>query len=159
MEDVVVSGIAFDRKQAKISVVDIPDRPGVAARVFGALGKAGINVDMIVQSEGTDRRNDITFTVSEGDLKRALKALRPVKTALDADDLVAHANVGKVAVVGVGMRSHAGVASKMFQALADAKINIQLISTSEIKISCVIARDHIDEAVKVLHKAFELDKK
>jgi aspartate kinase len=159
MEDVVVSGIAFDRKQAKVSIVDIPDRPGVAAKVFAALGKAGINVDMIIQSEGTDKRNDISFTVSEHDLKKALKALRPVKVALDAEDLVANANIGKVAVVGVGMRSHSGVASTMFQALADAKINIQMISTSEIKISCVISRDHIDEAVKVLHKAFELDKK
>jgi aspartate kinase len=159
MEDVVVSGIALDRKQAKVSIVDIPDRPGVAAKVFGALGKAGINVDMIIQSEGTDKRNDISFTVSEGELKKTLKALRPVKTALGAKDLVAHANIGKVAVVGVGMKSHSGVASKMFQALADAKINIQMISTSEIKISCVISRDHVDEAVKVLHKAFELDKK
>ncbi len=159
MEEVVVSGIAFDRKQAKISIVDIPDRPGVAAKIFGALGKAGINVDMIIQSEGTDKRNDISFTVSEGDLKKAIKALRPVKTALDAQDLVANSNIGKVAVVGVGMRSHSGVASKMFQALADAKINIQMISTSEIKISCVISRDHVDEAVKVLHRAFELEKK
>src|SRR5882724_1473539 len=159
MEDVVVSGIALDRKQAKISIVDIPDRPGVAAKVFGALGKAGINVDMIIQSEAIDKKNDISFTVSEGDLKKALKALRPVKVTLEAKDLVAHANVGKVAVVGVGMRSHSGVASKMFQALADAKINIQMISTSEIKISCVISRDHVDEAVKALHKAFELDKK
>ncbi len=159
MEEVVVSGIALDRKQAKISIVDIPDRPGVAAKIFGALGKAGINVDMIIQSEAIDRKNDISFTVSEGELKKALKALRPVKVALEAKELVAHANVGKVAVVGVGMRSHSGVASKMFQALADAKINIQMISTSEIKISCVISRDHVDEAVKVLHKAFELDKK
>ena len=159
MEDVVVSGIAFDRKQAKISIVDIPDRPGVAAKIFGALGKAGINVDMIIQSEAIDRKNDISFTVSEGELKKTLKALRPMKIALEAKDLVAHANVGKVAVVGVGMRSHSGVASKMFQALAEAKINIQMISTSEIKISCVISRDHVDEAVKVLHKAFELDKK
>jgi len=159
MENVVVSGIALDRKQAKISIVDIPDRPGVAAKVFGALGKAGINVDMIIQSEAIDRKNDISFTVSDGDLKKAMKALRPVKVALEAKDLVANSNVGKVAVVGVGMRSHSGVASKMFQSLADAKINIQMISTSEIKISCVISRDHIDDAVKVLHKAFELDKK
>jgi aspartate kinase len=159
MEDVVVSGIAFDRKQAKISIVDIPDRPGVAAKVFSALGKAGINVDMIIQSEASDKKNDISFTVSEGDVKKALSALRPVKRALEAYDLVANKNVGKVAVVGVGMRSHSGVASKMFQALADAKINIQMISTSEIKISCVISRDHVDQAVKVLHKAFELDEK
>jgi len=97
--------------------------------------------------------------VSEGDLKKTLKALRPVKIALEAKDLVAHANVGKIAVVGVGMRSHSGVASKMFDTLADEKINIQMISTSEIKISCVISRDHVDQAVKALHKAFELDKK
>ena len=159
MEEVVVSGIALDRKQAKISIVDIPDRPGVAAKVFSALGKAGLNVDMIIQSEAIDKKNDISFTVNEGDLKKAMKALRPVKVALEAKDLVANANVGKVAVVGVGMRSHSGVASKMFQSLADAKINIQMISTSEIKISCVIARPQIDDAVKVLHKAFELDKK
>jgi aspartate kinase len=159
MEDVVVSGIALDRKQAKISIVDIPDRPGVAAKVFGALGKAGINVDMIIQSEAIDKKNDISFTVSEGDLKKALKALRPVKVALEAKDLVANANVGKIAVVGVGMRSHSGVASKMFETLADEKINIQMISTSEIKISCVISRDHVDQAVKALHQAFELDKK
>lgn len=159
MEDMVVSGIAFDRKQAKISIVDIPDRPGVAARVFSALGRAGINVDMIIQSEASDKKNDISFTVSEGDVKKALSALRPVKRALEAYDLVANKNVGKVAVVGVGMRSHSGVASKMFQALADAKINIQMISTSEIKISCVISREHVDQAVKVLHKAFELGEK
>ena len=159
MEDAAVSGIAFDRKQAKISIVDIPDRPGVAAKVFSALGKAGINVDMIIQSEASDKKNDISFTVSEGDVKKALSALRPVKRALEAYDLVANKNVGKVAVVGVGMRSHSGVASKMFQALADAKINIQMISTSEIKISCVISRDHVDQAVKVLHKTFGLDKK
>jgi len=159
MEDVVVSGIAFDRKQAKISIVDIPDRPGVAAKVFSALGKAGINVDMIIQSEASDKKNDISFTVSEGDVKKALSALRPVKKALEAGDLLANKNVGKIAVVGVGMRSHSGVASKMFQALAEEKINIQMISTSEIKISCVISRDCVDQAVKVLHKTFELDKK
>ena len=117
MEEVVVSGIAFDRKQAKISIVDIPDRPGVAAKVFAALGKAGINVDMIIQSEASDKKNDISFTVSDADLKKALKALRPVKVALEAKDLIANTNVGKIAVVGVGMRSHSGVASKMFQAL------------------------------------------
>ena len=159
MEEVVVSGIALDRKQAKISIVDIPDKPGVAAKVFSALAKAGVNVDMIIQAEALDKKNDISFTVSEGDLKKALKALRPVQTALEAKDLVAHKNVGKIAIVGVGMRSHSGVASKMFETLAEEKINIQMISTSEIKISCVIARDQVDAAVKALHQAFELDKK
>ena len=113
---------------------------------------------MIIQSEAIDKKNDISFTVSEGDLKKALKALKPIKVALEAKDLVANSNVGKIAVVGVGMRSHSGVASKMFETLADEKINIQMISTSEIKISSVISRDHVDQAVKALHKAFALDK-
>ncbi|HVO32860.1 MAG TPA: aspartate kinase, partial [Elusimicrobiota bacterium] len=123
MEEVVVSGIAFDRKQAKISLVDIPDRPGVAALIFGALGQAGVNVDMIIQSEARDGKNDISFTVSEGDLKKALSSLEPVKTDLRAKDLVHEGGVAKIAVVGVGMRSHPGVASKMFQTLADHQIN------------------------------------
>ena len=158
MEDVVVSGIAFDRKQAKISIVDLPDRPGVAAEIFSALGKAGVNVDMIIQSEARQGKNDISFTVSEGDLKKSIAALEPVKQSLRARELTSDTEVAKVAVVGVGMRSHPGVASKVFQVLAAHKINIQMISTSEIKISCVIARAQVEEAVKLLHKAFELEK-
>lgn len=158
MEDVVVSGIALDRKQAKISLIGIPDKPGVAAAIFHALGKSAVNVDMIIQSQAQDGKNDISFTVGEGDLKKALAALEPVKTELSAADLLHEGGVAKIAVVGVGMRSHPGVASKMFQTLADHQINIQMISTSEIKISCIIARDKVDEAVKVLHKAFDLGK-
>lgn len=159
MEEVIVSGIAFDRRQAKVSMVDVPDRPGVAASVFGALAKAGVNVDMIIQSEARGGTNDISFTVNEGDVKKAFAALEPVKRRLGAKELAQDARVAKVAIVGVGMRSHPGVASKMFQTLADHKINIQMISTSEIKISCVIARKQVDQAVQVLHKAFELDKR
>jgi aspartate kinase len=158
MEDVVVSGIAFDRKQAKLSLVEIPDRPGIAASIFGALAKTGVNVDMIIQSEARGGKNDISFTVGEGDLKKAIDVLTPVKAALGAKQLTHEAGVAKVAVVGVGMRSHPGVASRMFKALADNKINIQMISTSEIKIACVISREHVDAAVKVLHKEFELGK-
>ncbi len=158
MEDVVVSGIAFDRKQAKVSLVDIPDRPGVAATIFGALAKSAVNVDMIIQSEARDGKNDISFTVSDGDVKKALQALEPVKAELRAKDLLHEAGVAKIAVVGVGMRSHPGVASKMFKTLAEHQINIQMISTSEIKISCVIKAEQVDAAVKVLHKAFELEK-
>lgn len=158
MEEVVVSGIAFDRKQAKLSLVDVPDRPGVAATVFGALGKAGVNVDMIIQSEARDGANDISFTIGEGDLRKTLATLGPVKEALGAQEITQDASMAKVAIVGVGMRSHPGVASKMFKALADNGINIEMISTSEIKISCVIAREHVDKAVKILHKVFRLGK-
>ena len=158
MEDVVVSGIAFDRKQAKVSMVDVPDRPGVAAEIFGALAQVSVNVDMIIQSAGQDGMNDISFTVSEGDLQKAMDCLEPVKTKLRARAVQSEGGVAKVAVVGVGMRSHPGVAAKMFKALADARINIQMISTSEIKISCIVSRDQMDQAVKVLHKAFELEK-
>lgn len=159
MEDIVVSGVAFDRKQAKLSLVNLPDRPGVAAQVFGALAKAGVNVDMIIQSQARDADNDISFTVAETDLKKAVTALETVRTALGAERLVQDATVAKVAIVGVGMRSHPGVAARMFQALADHQINIQMISTSEIKIACVISRDQVDQAVKVLHQEFQLDKK
>jgi len=159
MEDVVVSGIAFDRKQAKISLTDIPDRPGVAAAIFGALAAAAVNVDMIIQSEARDGKNDISFTVAEADLKKALAALEPVKAELRAKGLLHEGGVAKIAVVGVGMRSHPGVASRMFQTLADHRINIQMISTSEIKISCVIRQEQVNEAVKVLHETFELAKK
>jgi aspartate kinase len=156
MEEVVVSGIALDRKQAKVSLVGIPDKPGVAAQMFGALATAGVNVDMIIQSQAVDQTNTISFTVSETDLKKALAALEPVRKALDARDIVHDANVAKVAIVGVGMRSHPGVAARMFQVLADHKINIEMISTSEIKVACIISRDSVDSAVKVLHKEFGL---
>jgi aspartate kinase len=159
MEDVVVAGIALDRKQAKVSLVEIPDKPGVAAKMFVALAKAGVNVDMIIQSQARDQANDISFTVPESDLNKTLAALEPVKTALGAKDMLHDASVAKVAIVGVGMRSHPGVAARMFKALADNKINIQMISTSEIKIACVISRSAVDNAVKVLHKEFKLEKK
>jgi aspartate kinase len=159
MEDVVVSGIAFDRNQAKVSMIEVPDRPGIAAAIFGALAKVSINVDMIIQSTAQGGTNDISFTVPQGELKKALTALEPVKQSLKAKDVLHEAGVGKVAIVGVGMRSHPGVAARMFKALSDESINIQMISTSEIKISCVVAKDQVDKAVRVLHDAFELGKK
>ncbi len=159
MEDVVVSGIAFDRNQAKLSMIEVPDRPGIAAEIFGALAKVGVNVDMIIQATAQNGTNDISFTVPQGELKKALATLEPVKVDLKARAVLHEAGVGKVAVVGVGMRSHPGVAARMFKALADKKINIQMISTSEIKISCIVAKDQVDAAVKVLHDAFELGKK
>jgi len=159
MEDVVVSGIAFDRKQAKVSLVGIPDKPGVAAQMFGALSEAGVNVDMIIQSQAQDGANDISFTIAEGDVKKTLQALEPVKARLGAENLSHDAGVAKVAIVGVGMRSHSGVAARMFESLAANKINIEMISTSEIKIACIVRRDQVDQAVKVLHKEFGLGKK
>ncbi len=159
MEEVVVSGIAFDRHQAKVSVVDVPDRPGIAAIIFNALAKVGVNVDMIIQSAAAERKNDISFTMGVSDLKKALPVLEKVRKQLKAYEVTHNPDVAKIAIVGVGMRSHPGVAATMFKALAKNKINIQMISTSEIKISCIIQRAQVDEAVKVLHKAFQLDKK
>jgi aspartate kinase len=159
MEDVLVSGIAFDRNQAKVSLVDVPDRPGVAAAIFGALANVGVNVDMIIQSEAQSGANDISFTVAQSDLKKTLDHLDPIKTLLGAKALLHDGDVAKIAVVGVGMRSHPGVAASMFEALARHGINIQMISTSEIKISCVISREQVNDAVKLLHKTFDLDKK
>jgi aspartate kinase len=159
MEDVVVSGIAFDRNQAKVSMIEVPDRPGIAAAIFGALAKVSVNVDMIIQATAQNGTNDISFTVPQSELKKALSTLEPVKASLKARNLLHEAGVGKVAIVGVGMRSHPGVAARMFKTLSDNKINIQMISTSEIKISCIVAKDQVDEAVRALHKEFELGKK
>ena len=159
MEDVVVSGIAFDRNQAKVSMIEVPDRPGIAAAIFGALAHVNVNVDMIIQATAQNGTNDISFTVPQGDLKKALSTLEPVKESLNAKAVLHEAGVGKVAIVGVGMRSHPGVAATMFKTLSDRKINIQMISTSEIKISCVVSKDQVDAAVKALHEAFELSAK
>lgn len=158
MEEVVVSGVAFDRAQAKVSLLDVPDRPGVAAKVFGALADQGINVDMIIQSSGQDGKNDISFTIARGDVKKASLVLEGVKDSLRAREVSVDAGVTKVSIVGVGMRSHPGVAAKMFRSLADAGINIDMISTSEIKVACVVKESDGERAVRIAHKAFELHK-
>ncbi len=155
MEGVVVRGVAFDRHQVKMSMTDVPDRPGVAAKVFGALGAHGINVDMIIQSSARGNVNDISFTIAHGDLKKALGTLRAAQSQLGGS-LLYEDGMAKVSIVGVGMRSHAGVAGKMFAALAAARINIEMISTSEIKISCVVKEQAVNRAVRALHKAFGL---
>ena len=156
MEEVIVSGIALDKNQAKLSVLDVPDRPGIAAKIFGALARMHINVDMIIQSAARGRSNDISFTVARTDLKKALPILEKVRVELGARGVVCDRKIAKVAVVGVGMRSHPGVAAKMFKTLADQKINIEMISTSEIKIACVLKESECRRAVQVLHKAFGL---
>jgi aspartate kinase len=158
VEKAVVSGIAYSRDEAKITLVKVPDRPGVAAKIFGPLADAAINVDMIVQNVSAEGdRTDLTFTVGKADLDRAVQVIKEKCTDLGYADILADADVVKVSVIGVGMRSHAGVAQRMFNALADKGINIQVISTSEIKVSVLIAEDYTELALRSLHTAYGLD--
>ncbi len=156
MEAVLVRGVTINKNEAKITVCDVPDRPGEASILFMELSKAGINVDMIVQNISRTRSTDISFTVATSDLSKAQDVVEKVAKRIGAKDVEYDKDIAKVSVVGVGMRSHSGVAGKMFAALASKKINIEMISTSEIKISCVIYKKNGDDAVKILHKAFEL---
>ncbi len=161
MEKVIVSGVTVAKDEAKITCEDLPDTSGVAGRLFAPLADANISVDMIVQNQAYDGTTDLTFTVPKGDRKRAVEILKnkvPELVGKDAERVLFDDEICKVSVVGVGMRSHAGVAKNMFQLLAAENINIQLISTSEIKISCVIARKYAELAVQALHKGFGLDK-
>jgi aspartate kinase len=158
VEQEVVSGIAYSRDEAKITLTRVPDRPGVAASIFGPLADASINVDMIVQNVSeTGDSTDMTFTVAKSDLARAQKVLADRKPELNYAALVPDPNVVKVSVIGLGMRSHAGVAQRMFRALAEKGINIQVISTSEIKISVLVAEEYTELAVRALHTAYGLD--
>jgi aspartate kinase len=157
VEKELVSGIAYSRDEAKLTVRRVPDRPGIAAAVFGALTAENVNVDMIVQNISEDGMTDMTFTVGRSDLPRAQAALDLARPQIGYADLLADTNVAKISVVGIGMRSHAGIASTMFRALADKGINIQVISTSEIKVSILIAADYTELAVRSLHTAYGLD--
>ena len=158
MEKVVVSGVAGDANQAKITVVGVPDSPGVAAQVFGAVAEAGINVDMIIQNVSQDALTDISFTVPRAELFQTLNLVKKVANAIHAREVEVKEDIAKVSLVGVGMRSHSGIASRMFQALSREGINIMMISTSEIKVSCVIEEKHLELALRSLHNEFELDK-
>ncbi|MBF0159071.1 MAG: aspartate kinase [Magnetococcales bacterium] len=158
MENVVVSGITCDKNEAKITVRGVPDRPGLAASIFGPLAQANINVDMIIQNISASGETDITFTVPHGDYQQAMQVLQQATQVIGARDLLGNPEIAKVSAVGVGMRSHSGVAQKMFQTLASEGINIQMISTSEIKISVVVDEKYTELAVRALHDAFELDK-
>src|SRR5881296_3477392 len=158
MEDVVVTGITHDRGQAKLSILRVPDRPGIASQVFGGLAKQNIVVDMIVQNIGRDGSTDISFTLARADRQRAESALAGVATEIGASGVAADDRVAKVSIVGVGMRSHSGVAARMFETLSKENINIQMISTSEIAVSCVIEDKYAELAVRALHDAFELGK-
>jgi aspartate kinase len=157
MEKAVISGIAFNRDEAKITVLGVPDRPGIAYQILGPVGDANIDVDMIVQNVGHDGLTDFSFTVHRNDYQKALKVLKPVVEHTKARGLQSGDKIAKVSVVGVGMRSHAGIASTMFRTLAEEGINIEMISTSEIKVSVVIDEKYTELAVRVLHKAFGLD--
>jgi len=158
VEQEIVSGIAYNRDEAKLTLVKVPDRPGVAAQIFGPLSDANVNVDMIVQNTSEDgRATDLTFTVAKNDFERAKKILEDRRDALGFQRLVADTNVVKISVIGVGMRSHAGVAQRMFTALGERGINIQVISTSEIKVSVLVAEDYTELALRALHTAYGLD--
>ena len=158
MEQAVISGIAFNRDEAKITVLGVPDRPGVAYHILGPVADANIEVDMIIQNQSVDGKTDFTFTVSRGEYARALAVLEANREQLGAASITGDAKVSKLSVVGVGMRSHVGVASQMFRTLSEESINIMMISTSEIKISVLIDEKYMELAVRALHKAFELEK-
>lgn len=158
MEHVLVSGIAYDKDQARITLRSVPDKPGVAFGIFAPLAKANVAVDMIVQNPSRDGVTDMTFTVARKDLKATLAIMEDVCKKIGNVDVLHDVNIAKVSAIGVGMRNHAGVAAKAFEALHNASINILLISTSEIKISCLIEEKFLEQAVRILHEAFNLDK-
>lgn len=158
LEKQVVSGIAYSRDEAKITLVDVRDRPGVAAAIFGPLAKANVNVDMIVQSTSANGKSTgITFTVAKNDFERALEVINKSGEKLEFGDLLTDQTLVKISVIGVGMRSHAGVAKKMFETLAEKGINVHVISTSEIKISVLIAEEYTELALRALHTAYDLE--
>jgi len=159
MEDVLVSGIAADKKEAKVTICDVPDRPGVAARIFRDLADNNINVDMIIQNISRTGCTDVSFTMPVEESGRARQVIQRIVKDVKAKEVIYNRNIAKISIVGIGMRSHSGVAAKMFEALASKKINIDMISTSEIKISCVIDKKRSQDAVKTLHQAFKLGKK
>lgn len=159
IEDIAVTGITSNKSEAKITICSVPDQPGVSAQIFNAIARAGVNVDVIVQNVSHTKKTDISFTVPKADLSKAMQAVEEVSRKIGAGEVLHSRDIARVSIVGSGMRSHQGIAAKMFEVLANSKINIEMISTSEISISCIIALDKVDEAVKALHKAFELDKK
>jgi len=153
-----VRGIAHDLNVAKVTVVGVPDQPGIASAIFEPLTKANISVDTIVQNASINNITDLTFTVARGDLDKAMSLIEPLVKSMGAKKCVSDSTLAKVSIVGTGMQNTPGYASNMFRALSEQGINIQLISTSEIKITCIIAEDRMKDAVKALHKAFELER-
>ena len=158
MEDVVVSGITVNKSEAKITVCNVPDRPGIAARIFKELSSSGVNVDMIVQNVSHIRQTDISFTVSKADVQKTMRITKKVAKSIQSGEVLDDQDIARVSVVGVGMKSHPGVAAKMFDVLAKNKINIEMISTSDISISCIIKKKFAEVAVRALHAKFGLGK-
>jgi aspartate kinase len=158
MERLVVSSVTVNKKEARITLIKVPDQPGVAAKIFSPIAEAGINVDMIIQNRHSGRFNDLTFTVPTSDFEQAMELARKIAEQVGAEDVLGDTHIAKVSVIGVGMKNHSGVASRMFGALAAENINILMISTSEIRISCVIAEKYAELAVRALHSEFALDK-
>ena len=157
MEDIVVSGVTLQRDEAKVTVRDVPDKPGMAAEIFRDLAGKGLNVDMIVQNVSREGSTDLSFTVVKSDLPATLRITRSVSHRIGAGEVTTDEGVAKLSIVGIGMRSHSGIAAKMFEAMARERINIEMISTSEIKISCVIRKAHAERAVRAVHRAFGLN--
>jgi aspartate kinase len=157
MEDLVVSGVAYSKNDSRVTITRLPDKPGIAARLFKPVAQAGIVVDMIIQNTSIDGYTDLTFTVPKGDLKKTMELVGAIAREIGAQQVLSDEHIAKVSIVGVGMRNNAGVASRMFEALAGAGVNILMISTSEIKISCVVAEKFTQAAVQVLHDAFGLE--
>jgi aspartate kinase len=156
MEDILISGVSFDKNQAKITISQVPDSPGIAAKIFTPLGENGIIVDMIVQNVSREGHTDMTFTVPRTDYKKSIIITQEIAGSLGAREILSDDKITKVSLVGVGMKTHSGVATKMFTAFAREGINILMISTSEIKISCVIEEKYTELAVRTLHEAFNL---
>jgi aspartate kinase len=161
MEKAFVSGVTVNKKEAKITICDVPDKPGIAAKIFQNIADKNINIDMIIQniSRTGVKATDVSFTVQKDDLNKIIKLAKEISKKIGAKSVIADDKIAKVSVVGIGMKTHAGVAARMFSALASKKINIEMISTSEIKISCVIKKSKTEDAVKILHKVFNLSKK
>ena len=158
MEKAIISGIAFNKDEAQLTIRGVPDQPGIASLILGPIAKLNIDVDMIVQNVGEDGLANFTFTVPRNDFKEAMKSLEQSSKNLKAKKVIGNNKIVKISMVGVGMRTHAGIASKMFSVLADNKINISMISTSEIKISIVTDETNLESAINVLHTKFDLDK-
>ena len=158
MEDIVVSGVTLQKDEAKVTVRDVPDRPGMAAEIFRELAEQGLNVDMIVQNVSREGSTDVSFTVVKGDLPATLRVTRHAAHQTGAGEVTTDEGVAKISIVGLGMRSHSGIAAKMFEALARERVNIEMISTSEIKISCIVRKTHAERAMRAIHRAFGLNR-
>ncbi len=157
MEQPVVSGVMCDKNQSKITIQGVPDQPGIAAKIFGALADAELSVDMIIQNVSAEKHTDISFTLPTADVVEAMEIMKKAAPSIHAGGVTCSSDISKISIVGAGMRSHSGVAARMFRALSKENINIMMISTSEIKISCVIDEKYLELAMRSLHSAFDLD--